>query len=118
MKKYVVLLLVLTACATKKSDENDVPSLVPPPETSSPAAASAASDARIAEMQTSMTELLERIDVLNARIARLEAAPQSEARGAFASQPQPRTVQPAPRAALEPSPIRAMPAPVSGPLQN
>jgi tol-pal system protein YbgF len=120
MKKYVVLLLLLTACATKKADENDVPSLVPPPETASAAAASAASDARLAEMQTSMTELLERIDVLNARIARLEAAPPAETR--VAVQTQPRVVEPAPRVALEPAPapapVRTTTAPLSGPLQN
>jgi tol-pal system protein YbgF len=119
MKTYaaaIVLLVSLTACATKKADENDVPSLVPPPEVSS--AASAASDARLAEMQTSMTELLERIDVLNARIARLEAAPQAETR--VAVQTPPRVVEPAPRPALEPAlvPTRATPPPVSGPLQN
>ncbi|MBV9186175.1 MAG: tetratricopeptide repeat protein, partial [Acidobacteria bacterium] len=114
-----VLLVLLTACATKKADENDVPSLVPPAETSS--AANAASDARLAEMQTSMTELLERIDVLNARIARLESAPPSETR--VAVQQPPRVVEPAPRPALEPAPVpqptpvRATP-PVSGPLQN
>jgi tol-pal system protein YbgF len=119
MKKYVVLLLLLTACATKKADENDVPSLVPPPETSS--AANAAADARLAEMQTSMTELLERIDVLNARIARLESAPQAETRVAVQ---QPRVIEPAPRPALEPSPVptpavrATAPPPVSGPLQN
>jgi uncharacterized small protein (DUF1192 family) len=119
MKKYAaaIVLLLLTACATKKADENDVPSLVPPPETSSAAASNAASDARLAEMQTSMTELLERIDVLNARIARLEAAPQSETR--VAAQPLPRVVEPAPRAAVETAPApRTMPAAVSGPLQN
>lgn len=38
-----------------------------------PAAATApASDSRVAELQTQMTELLERIDVLNQRIAQLE----------------------------------------------
>ncbi|HEV7485180.1 MAG TPA: tol-pal system protein YbgF [Thermoanaerobaculia bacterium] len=119
MKKYgaaIVLLLFVTACATKKTDENDVPSLVPPPEISS--ATNAASDARLAEMQTSMTELLERIDVLNARIARLEAAPQAETR--VAVQTPPRVVEPAPRPALEPAPAptRATSTPVSGPLQN
>jgi tol-pal system protein YbgF len=120
MKRYaaaIVLLALLTACATKKTDENDVPSLVPPPETSSAAAANAASDARLAEMQTSMTELLERIDVLNARIARLEAAPPSETR--VAAQPLPRVVERAPRAAVETAPPpRTTPATVTGPLQN
>ena len=117
MRKHaaaIVLLVLLTACATKKADENDVPSLVPPPETAS--ASNAASDARLAEMQTSMTELLERIDVLNARIARLEAAPPPESR--VAVQTPPRVVEPAARPALEPAPVRATPAPVSGPLQN
>ncbi|MEA2327003.1 MAG: hypothetical protein QOE68_1962, partial [Thermoanaerobaculia bacterium] len=113
----IVLVLLLTSCATKKTDENDVPSLVPPPETASAAATTAASDARLAEIQTSMTELLERIDVLNARIARLEAAPPAETRVAL--QPQPRIVEPAPRAALDaPPPVRAAQPPVSGPLQN
>jgi tol-pal system protein YbgF len=121
MKKYAVLLLLVTACATKPADENDVPSLVPPPETASAAANTAASDARVAELQTSMTELLERIDVLNARIARLEAAPPAETRVAL--QPQPRVVEPAPRPVLEaapaPAPVRAATQPpVSGPLQN
>jgi len=116
----IVLLVVLSACATKKTDDNDVPSLVPPPETASAAATTAASDARLAEMQTSMTELLERIDVLNARIARLEATPQAETR--VAVQLPARPVEPAPRPALEPVPVpapaRATQAPVSGPLQN
>jgi tol-pal system protein YbgF len=119
MRKHaaaIVLLVLLTACATKKADENDVPSLVPPPETAS--ASNAASDARLVEMQTSMTELLERIDVLNARVARLEAAPAPESR--VAVQAPPRVVEPAPRPALDaaPAPVRATPAPVSGPLQN
>jgi len=124
MKTYaaaIALLLFVTGCATKKTDENDVPSLVPAPEISS--ATNAASDARLAEMQTSMTELLERIDVLNARIARLEAAPQAETR--VAVQTPPRVVEPAPRPALEPAPVptpapvrAATPPPVSGPLQN
>ncbi|HEX3577540.1 MAG TPA: tol-pal system protein YbgF [Thermoanaerobaculia bacterium] len=122
MKRFAaafVLLVLLTSCATKKTDDNDVPSLVPPPETASSAAITAASDARLAEMQTSMTELLERIDVLNARIARLEAAPPSETR--VTVQPPSRAVEPAPRPALEPAvpaPARAAQAPVSGPLQN
>jgi len=124
MRKYVaafVLLLSLAACATRTADENDVPSLVPPADV--PAAENAASDARLAEMQTSMTELLERMDVLNARIARLES-----------SQNEPRVVQ-APTRVIEPTPVpvpvpaprvvEAAPAPMpaparatSGPLQS
>lgn len=48
-------------CASMQQDE---PSTAP--------AAVAAPDPRIGEMQTAMTELLERMDVLNERIARLE----------------------------------------------
>ena len=120
----IVLLFALTACATKPADENDVPSLVPPPDAAA-VAPNPASDARLAEMQTSMTELLERIDVLNARIARLEASSSAQPETRVAQAP-PRVVEPAPRA-VEPSPVAvpapapvraATTAPVSGPLQN
>ena len=64
------LAFVLVACATNKDVERP-PSLVPPPD---PAAVGATSnDPRVDELQTSLTELLERIDVLNARIAKLES---------------------------------------------
>jgi tol-pal system protein YbgF len=110
----IVLLLALTACATKPADENDVPSLVPPPDAAA-AAPNPASDARLAEMQTSMTELLERIDVLNARIARLESSPsQPETRVAQAP---PRAIESSPVVVPAPSPVRST-VPVSGPLQN
>ena len=59
--------LVLVGCATK--DVERPPSLVPPADTSTVPAP----DPRIDELQTAMTELLERIDVLNARITKLES---------------------------------------------
>src|ERR1051325_3406763 len=62
-------LLLLGACATKDADKPAAPSLVPPPDMT----VAPAPDARIDELQTAMTELLERIDVLNARIAKLES---------------------------------------------
>jgi tol-pal system protein YbgF len=65
----VVLALALTACASSKAKDDGPPSLVPPAET----APAAANDARITDLQTSMTEMLDRIDVLNARIAKLES---------------------------------------------
>jgi len=114
----IALVLGLTACATQHADENEPPSLVPPADV--PAAANAATDARLAEMQTSMTELLERMDVLNARIARLESSPQAEARPVPAPAPVPRVVEAPPPAIVEtpaPAPVRATPA-VSGPLQS
>jgi tol-pal system protein YbgF len=121
MKKQlaaIALVLGFAACATQHADENDPPSLVPPADV--PAAANAVTDARLAEMQTSMTELLERMDVLNARIARLESSSQAEARPVPVPAPVPRVVEAPPPAIVEapaPAPVRAAPA-VSGPLQS
>jgi tol-pal system protein YbgF len=119
----IVLVLSLAACATQHADENDPPSLVPPADVPA-AAANPATEARLVELQTSMTEMLERMDVLNARIARLESPAPSEPR-AVVQQPRvepapaPRVVE-APPAIVEtpaPAPVRAAPA-VSGPLQS
>ena len=72
----IVLLAVgLAACSSSRS-KNDEPSTIPPPQPVSPS-----TDARLNDLQTSLTELLERLDVLNARIARLEAS-QGEQRAA------------------------------------
>lgn len=100
MKKHaaaIVFLFALTACATKQAGDNEPPSLVPPADVAT--ASSPAVDARLAEMQTSMTELLERMDVLNARIARLES-----------SQGEPHVAQ-APTRAIEPPPVQHVPEP-------
>jgi tol-pal system protein YbgF len=72
MKRVAILLLLLvaTACASSRKGDDASADILPPPAP----AQSAASEARLAELQTSLTELLERIDVLNDRIARLEAA--------------------------------------------
>src|SRR5438094_2043638 len=88
------MVLVLAGCTSAK-DVDRPPSLVPPPDPGAVNAPSA--DPRIDELQTSMTELLERIDVLNARIAKLEsgsvaaAAPAavSTAEAAVATPPKP-----------------------------
>jgi tol-pal system protein YbgF len=69
MRRTATVALVLLAGCASTDDADRPPSLVPPADTT----IAASSDARVAEMQTSMTELLERIDVLNARIAKLEA---------------------------------------------
>jgi tol-pal system protein YbgF len=63
----IVLALCLVACSSSRS-KDDLPSTIPPPQP-----VSQSTDARLAELQTSMTELLERLDVLNARIAKLES---------------------------------------------
>lgn len=79
MKKFVVAasvmlsmssVLLSVACTTT----GDVPEPVTLPQ--------AAPDPRIGELQTAMTELLERLDVMNSRLARLE-----ENGAAFASAP-------------------------------
>jgi tol-pal system protein YbgF len=114
-----LLLLVLTACATPRSDVNEAPSLVPPADT--PVASNPATDARLAELQTSMTELLERMDVLNSRIARLESSAAAEP---HVVQTPPRAIEPPPvqhgtesvAVAPIPAPLYAS-APVRGPLQ-
>ena len=77
MKRLAVALLTLTlcACASSKQDKIEAENLAEINAHNPPAPAGAQpTDARIAEMQTTMTELLERIDVLNDRIAKLEAA--------------------------------------------
>jgi len=70
------------------------------------AAAPAPADLRVAELQTSMTELLERLDVMNERLARLEES--REERGVSAS-PQP-AVRPAP---AQPAPQTAAPSAIT-----
>ena len=66
------LALLLAACASSRSrDEVNLP---PPPPPEFPAPVQPANDPRLAELQTSMTELLERLDVMNDRLAKLEAA--------------------------------------------
>jgi tol-pal system protein YbgF len=61
MKKLpVAALLLFVACASTDTPE-PMPPLTPAP------------DPRVAQLQTSLTELLERIDVLNERMARLES---------------------------------------------
>jgi tol-pal system protein YbgF len=68
MKRALVFGLLLVSCASSKQ-KPDEPSYVPPPQ----AIASPSVDAQLANLQTSLTELLDRLDVLNARIAKLES---------------------------------------------
>ena len=103
---------MLTACATGRSGhESDPPSLVPPAETSS--GSSAVSDAKLSDLQTSMTELLERLDVLNARIGRLEAGQSVESRPVASTDTHaaPAPVQPTLAAAPPVPPSAAVSAP-------
>jgi tol-pal system protein YbgF len=92
------LALVLAGCASKDADRP--PSLVPPADVST----APGPDPRVDELQTSMTELLERIDVLNARIARLEAGP-------------PASPPPAPTGGLKPPATQPATQPQAAPLR-
>lgn len=61
MKKIAAAAVLVLAAACASTDTTEpLPPVTPPP------------DPRIGELQTSLTELLERIDVLNERMARLE----------------------------------------------
>ncbi len=63
MKKLAVLAVVMLSVACASMDDAPAPVTVPQP---------AAPDPRIGELQTAMTELLDRLDVMNSRLARLE----------------------------------------------
>ena len=97
--------LLLAACASGPSP--DQLNLPPPPPAEFPAPVQPANDARLAELQTSMTELLERLDVMNDRLAKLEAA-QSDMMASTERRIAERTVEPGPvatpRRAVVPSP--------------
>jgi tol-pal system protein YbgF len=118
MKRFAVVLLALAAAGCQSSRKGDDLSgeVYPPPAPLQ----SAATDARLTELQTSMTELLERIDVLNDRMSRLEstnAALAAPAPVMAVAQPQPQPM-PQPRAGeqqLSPVPM-AQPMPMSMPM--
>jgi len=106
------LLLLTAACASTDGGDGPEPVIVPQ--------ASPAPDPRVGELQTQLTELLERIDVLNHRIARLEegapAAPPVQVAAAPASAPAPRT-QPAP-AQSAPTQAALVTAKIAGDYRN
>jgi len=66
----VIILCIAAGCRSSQT-ANDEPSTVPPPQPAS--STSPTVDAQLANLQTSLTELLDRLDVLNARITRLES---------------------------------------------
>ena len=86
MKNLSIAVALLLAAGCASTAEPDLPPTV---------MQSPATDPRVSELQTQLTELLERIDVLNHRIAQLEesgaatAAPVAAVRPARASAPRP-----------------------------
>lgn len=92
MRILVAAALLLTVgCA---STDDDLPAPVTTP-------AQAAADPRVGELQTQLTELLERIDVLNDRIARLEESGAGTVQ--TAALPSAAPAQPAPEARTTPA---------------
>ena len=79
------------ACASSRQTA-DEPTTVPPPQ---PIASTAPSvDAQLASLQTSLTELLDRLDVLNARIAKLESGATPPSAAPSSSSAAPRSTAP------------------------
>ncbi len=108
-----LVLLLTTACGSS-GHAKDAPAVVPPPaEFPVPPASSEANDARLPELQTSMTELLERLDIVNDRLGKLEAA-QADLTATSERRVSERSVEPAPVPA-RPSHVPAPAAPVSHP---
>jgi tol-pal system protein YbgF len=71
----LVAAVLLASCASGRKDADDLPPVpIPQAEKEAVNPPLAPTDARLAEVQTQLTELLERLDVLNARIAKLETA--------------------------------------------
>jgi len=68
MKRLLGLALLLASCASSQPKVEE-PTLVPPAQPRT----SPSVDAQLSNLQTSLTELLDRLDVLNARIAKLES---------------------------------------------
>lgn len=104
MKRIAAAAVVMLSLGCASQDDGPEPVTVP----------QAAPDPRIGEMQTAMTELLDRLDVMNARLARLEEAPVVASAGVAAAPPA--APEPAAAVAAQPSaatqPSAAQPQPV------
>src|SRR5438477_9882140 len=101
MKPGLVIICLLAAACSSSRKADDEPTTVPPPTPTE--SSTQALQSQVANLQTSMTELLDRLDVMNARLARLEGG---------APLPSAATTQPTPppRAA---APHETKPAPVA-----
>jgi tol-pal system protein YbgF len=70
----LVAVALLAGCTSGRKDADDLrPVPIPRAEQEAVNPTPTMSEARVAEVQTQLTELLERLDVLNARIAKLES---------------------------------------------
>jgi tol-pal system protein YbgF len=74
----LVAVVLLAACTSGRKDADDLrPVPIPRAEQEAVNPTPTMSEARVAEVQTQLTELLERLDVMNARIAKLESGGQA-----------------------------------------
>jgi tol-pal system protein YbgF len=111
--RALVALLLLAACATgRKDDDALAPVPIPQAEKEALNPTPTVSEARMAEVQTQLTELLERLDVMNARIAKLETSPAPAPAPAVVHVPAPVPVPESP-VVRAPAPVPASIAPTS-----
>lgn len=94
MKKLTVIAVVMLSISCASTE--DAPEPVSVPQVAAP-------DPRIGELQTAMTELLDRLDVMNSRLARLEEGGTTT----VAVAPVPAQIQTQPAAAARPEPVAA-----------
>lgn len=99
MKKLAVFAVLMLPVACASMDDTPAPVTVPQP---------AAPDPRVGELQTALTELLDRIDVMNNRLARLE-----EERAVAMSAPAPAVSAPVPVPVSQPAVAATTTAPPS-----
>jgi len=69
----LLIVALLAGCASSRKNDDLPPVPIPQAEKEAINPTPSASEARLAEVQTQLTELLERLDVLNVRIAKLES---------------------------------------------
>lgn len=100
MKRLIAACVILLAAGCASQPADTVPAVAP--------------DSRGADLQVAMTELLEQIDVLNARIARLEAGAPAETRR---SEPA-KIVEPPPSRMVAAAQSRPASAPVTAAAQS
>ncbi|HEX9405947.1 MAG TPA: tol-pal system protein YbgF [Thermoanaerobaculia bacterium] len=92
----VILFVLVAACSSSRNTESE-PTLVPAAQPISSGSPSV--ENQLVTLQTSMTELLDRLDVLNERIAKLESGGQPPT-AVRVQPPQPAPAQGQPRAAV------------------
>ena len=116
MKKLIACALVLAAagCASTKTKDDAADDIVPRAQTIEQAQ-SAATEQRLEALQTSMTELLDRLDVMNSRLAKLEAGTPAPAPvPVLSGAPAPPPAQSPPTPVVEPSPQPTANNPLAG----